>query len=366
MVNLSGCLQTDRLRRVKIPVSSVGLSASTTMSTSDQADLLKLSREQLKRLCKECGHTGYSKCTKPQLVALLGSSTPSKFNSSMMATALPHKQDASSSASVPKKRLESGSSGPGESVAKKQKLSNPTSSKNSPSTLSSTVPAPPKAKRKPRFTQKPPVIREPSIPHIFTTPAAISLLDQQPNPPPVPQLPTSSASNHSLSLPQPQELSTRSQTTLISQPQNRAVDKQESGTSFPATGSIQRPTSGNGRTQVFKKFLDPRNGVKSSHLVSYGPQETLPVTIVAPSSTASVKLLSPPYLDFSVLPVPVLGLIGMPPSISDRKKVYSWSIILSGVSDIERRACILVSRMFRYAGKPTLRSLSLGYLISVL
>lgn len=46
------------------------------MSTPDQADLLKLSRAQLKQLCRERGHTGYSKCTKPQLVALLGSDTP--------------------------------------------------------------------------------------------------------------------------------------------------------------------------------------------------------------------------------------------------------------------------------------------------
>ena len=50
----------------------------------------------------------------------------------------------------------------------------------------------------------------------------------------------------------------------------------------------------------------------------------------------------------------------MPPSISDRKKVHSWSIILSGISDTDRRACILVSRMFRYAGKSALRSPSLG------
>ncbi|KAF9644539.1 hypothetical protein BDM02DRAFT_3078011, partial [Thelephora ganbajun] len=54
-------------------------------------------------------------------------------------------------------------------------------------------------------------------------------------------------------------------------------------------------------------------------------------------------------LDFSAHTVPILHLIGMPPSISGRKNVHSWSILLSGISDTDRRVCILVSRTFRYA-----------------
>jgi hypothetical protein len=52
------------------------------------------------------------------------------------------------------------------------------------------------------------------------------------------------------------------------------------------------------------------------------------------------------------LPLPVLGNITLPPSLSQRKLVHRWSVVLSGISDAERRQCVLVSRMFRYAGTP--------------
>lgn len=42
--------------------------------------------------------------------------------------------------------------------------------------------------------------------------------------------------------------------------------------------------------------------------------------------------------------------IEMPPSLSQRKRVHAWSVILSGLSNSERRQCVLVSRMLRYAG----------------
>lgn len=45
-----------------------------------------------------------------------------------------------------------------------------------------------------------------------------------------------------------------------------------------------------------------------------------------------------------------LKVIEMPPSLSQRKRVHAWSVILSGLSDPERRQCALVSRMLRYAG----------------
>lgn len=45
-----------------------------------------------------------------------------------------------------------------------------------------------------------------------------------------------------------------------------------------------------------------------------------------------------------------LKAIEMPPSLSQRKRVHAWSVILSGLSDPERRQCALVSRMLRYAG----------------
>jgi len=191
-----------------------------------------------------------------------------------------------------------------------------------------------------------------------TTPATI----QQPSLPSVSQLLSSSVPNHLLGLPRPPKLITKSWAAPNLQ-SHRMAEEQESGTSFPTTGLPQQPPGGNRRTQVLKKFVDPRSGATSKHLVPRGPQDTPPSTS---SPNMSVEPLPPPYLDFPVPPTPVLGLIGMSPSIPERKKVHTWSIILSGISNAERRACILVSRTFRYAGKSALRSLYLGCLTSTL
>ena len=322
------------------------------MSASDQADLLRLSRDQLKRLCKERGHTGYSKCTKPQLVVLLGSDTPSRFNPSTMTTMLPPKQDTHPSAPVSKKRLEPDSSGPRDSVAKKQKRPDPIPA-GTPSIQSPTIAAPSKVKRQPPFAQKLPTTRESFVPPVSITPTTI----HPPSLPPASQLLPSSASNRSLGLPRPPELNAKPGTVPNLQPHSRTANEQESGTSFPTTDSPRRPNGGNGSIRAFKKFLDPRNGATSGHLAPREPQDT-----PASPCNMSVEPLPSPYLDFSVLPAPVLRQIGMPPSIPE--KVHPWSIILSGISDVERRVCILVSRMFRYAGKSALRSISLGYLTS--
>ena len=327
------------------------------MSTSDQVDLLKLSREQLKQLCRERGHTGYSKCTKPQLVVLLGTDTPSKFNPSMMTTILPPKEDTPLFVPVSRKRLGSGSSGPGDSVVKKQKRPNPTLPGDTPSIQSPTVSASSKTKRKPRIAQKLPIVREVFASPVFTIPTTI----QRPSLPPVSQLLPSLVSAHSLGLPQPPKLSTKSRAVPNSQPHSRTANEQESGTLSLTTDPTQRSPGGNGRAQVYKKFLDPRNGAMISHPPLRKPQDIPPSTSLR---NAVVEPLPSPYLDFSVPPVPVLGVIGMPPSTPE--KVHSWSIILSGISDAERRACTLVSRLFRYAGKSVLRSLFRGCLISVL
>ena len=325
---------------------SLTLHSTSTMSAPGQSDLLKLSREQLKQLCKERGHTGYSKCTKPQLVALLGLDTPSKFNSSTMIVTLPPKQDASLSASGSKKRLKSGS-GIGEPVSKKQKRPNHIPPGGSSSVQPSVTSVPSETRRKSRLAQKLPILRD--LAPVPATPATVLPVQQLTLPSMSRFLPPPFA-DHSLSLPQPGSHPN-------SQLRTREAEEQESGTSFLAMHSSQWPSGGNPRTQLFKSFLDPRNVVTSSHIVPSGPHDALRSTILSSSST---EPLPTPYLDFPALPVPTLGLIGMPPSISDRKKVHSWSIILSGISDADRRACIFVSRMFRYAGKSALPLLSLG------
>ena len=290
------------------------------------SDLLKLSREKLKQLCKDRGHTGYSKCTKPQLVALLQLDTPSKFNSSMMTTTRLPEQDASSSTSVPKKPLELGVSGLEVPITKKRKYPNQIPSKPSLFMKPSAPSVPSQAKQKPPFSQRPSIPRELFVPPTPTTPATAPHLGRPPILSPPSRLP-----------PPPPEL-------MNSSPRS--------------SGRNTRPQS--------SKYVDPRKTVPSNYLVPQGPQKTLHSISVCSSSIASVEPLPPPYLGFSDIPVPVLGPIGMPPSISDRKRVGSWSIILSGVSNAERRTCVLVSRMFRYAGKSMFRLLYLGYLICAL
>ncbi|KAH8072266.1 hypothetical protein BXZ70DRAFT_964223 [Cristinia sonorae] len=110
-------------------------------------------------------------------------------------------------------------------------------------------------------------------------------------------------------------------------------------------------------------------------LIASGPRRFKPLVIKKPlgefSSSDSVKSLSAPkghpsvkprsslatseplvlrYLDFTCSSsVPTLQSISLPPSLSQRKRVQCWAIILVGISNEDRRSCALVSRMFRYA-----------------
>jgi hypothetical protein len=55
------------------------------------------------------------------------------------------------------------------------------------------------------------------------------------------------------------------------------------------------------------------------------------------------------YLEFPCSSPVRLNIVTLPPSLSQRKRIPRWSIILSGVADEDFVACIHVSRMFRYA-----------------
>ncbi|TBU61886.1 hypothetical protein BD310DRAFT_812385 [Dichomitus squalens] len=54
-------------------------------------------------------------------------------------------------------------------------------------------------------------------------------------------------------------------------------------------------------------------------------------------------------LESNAITMPQLSAIAMPPTLSQRKRVQRWAVILSGLSDQERAVCVLVSRAFRYA-----------------
>lgn len=58
------------------------------------------------------------------------------------------------------------------------------------------------------------------------------------------------------------------------------------------------------------------------------------------------------HLDFPAPPEPSLSpAITIPPSLSQRKLVQHWAVILSGLSDEDRLRCCLVSKLIRYAGE---------------
>lgn len=75
-------------------------------------------------------------------------------------------------------------------------------------------------------------------------------------------------------------------------------------------------------------------------------------SVIAPTAASTNLLTHFRYLDYPQLfsESPVLVPITLPPKLAHRKYVHKWSVILSGISDKERRSCVLVSRMFRYAG----------------
>ncbi|KAK7690337.1 hypothetical protein QCA50_006994 [Cerrena zonata] len=66
------------------------------------------------------------------------------------------------------------------------------------------------------------------------------------------------------------------------------------------------------------------------------------------------------YLELPLSPeVLALKHITLPPSLSQRKRVPRWALVLSYVRPADRKNCCLVSRMIRYAGHVS-RSIRIG------
>ncbi|KAI0042156.1 hypothetical protein FA95DRAFT_1564602 [Auriscalpium vulgare] len=98
-----------------------------------------------------------------------------------------------------------------------------------------------------------------------------------------------------------------------------------------------RPPSGSAKRFKPLKVTKP---ISSTVL----PPPTLPSKESLPVATV------PCYLDFPEKPASLpLVPITYPPPLSQRRLVPRWAIILSGLSEVDRRQCILVSKMFRYA-----------------
>ena len=122
---------------------------------------------------------------------------------------------------------------------------------------------------------------------------------------------------------------------------------------LPLSRSIEPGLKMHPNVQRFKPLVINKNigspkavpSTKLSHEDS--SKYTISSGKVAPGS--SLRLY---HLDFpGLLDSLVLMPITLPPKLSQRKRVHTWSIILSGLSNEERRRCTLVSRMFRYSGR---------------
>ena len=102
------------------------------------------------------------------------------------------------------------------------------------------------------------------------------------------------------------------------------------------------------------KPLTVKNVITTSFPAGALPNATprLERRILTVSSTeiAMNVTLASSYLDFPLPPIISLVPITMPPSLSQRKLVQRYAILLSGISNEELGKCTLVSRMFRYAG----------------
>jgi hypothetical protein len=101
---------------------------------------------------------------------------------------------------------------------------------------------------------------------------------------------------------------------------------------------------------VLKKNASPQAVFKFSSDISPKAASSSLISATGSAFSSTVPLH---HLDFPKLPFDSLMLvpITLPPKLSRRKHVHRWSVILSGLSNEERRRCALVSRMFRYSGK---------------
>ncbi|KAF7791410.1 hypothetical protein EIP86_002426 [Pleurotus ostreatoroseus] len=104
--------------------------------------------------------------------------------------------------------------------------------------------------------------------------------------------------------------------------------------------TVLKPSPGSGKR--FKPLVINKK-LASSLAVKPNPPQ---VSIRSFSGPAALV-----YLDLSsTSPTPSLDFIALPPSISQRKRVDQWAIILSDLDDASRRQCAFTSKLFRYAG----------------
>ncbi|KAM5538672.1 hypothetical protein V8D89_007701, partial [Ganoderma adspersum] len=338
------------------------------------SELAGLTVLQLKTLCKENKVSGYSKLSKQSLIERLSGLTSGApgghtSNAPVVSCARPPAVSAITSRLFPPDSYKGHSH---DSGREKETPHSTSSAGPAPSALAtadtSKVTTRPTGKS---HKTRPPslAIERPSVTETISTFGVKVAIDKGGSRPVRHTAPrvTSPASN---SLPRPSASSscvTMSAGLSSSQPPSRGTHKhiQQSVECMPLPSKRSRlllPASTPKRPEIISSFAPPLAPSKrfkplvvdKSKLQS--PPGQLPARpametpaagdrSVAWSSEASLANLE---LDHFTT-VPELFPITMPPTLSQRKRVHRWAMILSGLSNAERAVCVQVSRAFRYA-----------------
>ncbi|KAJ7645481.1 hypothetical protein DFH06DRAFT_1283250 [Mycena polygramma] len=336
-----------------------------------ESELKKLTVPQLKALCKEKKISGYSKLGKDAIVQkLLGIATT--------ATAA-----ADSSSAIQNPSPPSETPGPSTLTAPSTRPlppSNPVPDTESiPPRPINAEPAP---KPRPKKRKNPPAASQDSLP------TSVPAVPQRPSTIPAPSDATSSAptdgpakKKKKATIPSssstsavPPDTAIHPSTTPAPKKKKKATDKPISSSSSnkKATLATARRTDSQGPVHVQSSAVHPGTPTTSAtpkevaKLPPPKPKRFVPlvirkptVPVVAVTSTTSIPVSSVVeasvdetlyHLDFPASSTPPpLTAITLPPSLSKRKHVPRFSLLLSQVADEDLRNCVLVSRMFRYA-----------------
>ena len=110
------------------------------------------------------------------------------------------------------------------------------------------------------------------------------------------------------------------------------------------------PGSSLGSVKVIAQWKAPKKRFRKL-IPSIGKQKLNSVQdLTGIQDKNSVDVYHLRYLDFVVMNDVDLKRITIPITLAHRKCVISWAVILSGLSNAERRLCAKVSKLIRYAG----------------
>ncbi|KAJ7288459.1 hypothetical protein C8J57DRAFT_1166183 [Mycena rebaudengoi] len=289
--------------------------------TVSEAELKNLTVPQLKALCKEKKLVGYSKLAKP--IFALATTTHAKNRIDVVSS-------AASARPAPAVRIPAVPQQPSVSQPNRKNISDKfltTSTSSTSSQLVSTfrVPAVPQQPDSEStsvdsnsVSTGPPAKKRKTTPAKASTPSAPNARDDL--------APRASLTPAASSEPPPLK-------------KRKVVPSPTHSTPAPNTAYKAPPAQKRFVPLVIQKPLS----AKVTPTPSSPPAAILPLH-------ADNKMLC--HLDFPTpLPPASLSAITLPPSVSQRKRVPRYALLLSQVADEDLRNCVLVSRMFRYAGK---------------